>query len=187
MSLVNNCIIDNKTFGNVGDFLKETVKDGSEISIVSAYFTIFAYYSLHNNLDKIKSLRFLFGEPTFIQNSTTDVKNYKIEDDTISVSINEKISQKKIAQKCAQWLLEKAEIKSIVKPNFLHGKMYYVDLNEKNYPQALCGSSNFTMSGLGLKKESSNIELNLVVDSDRQKEEIKNWFDAVWNDKTGLG
>ena len=186
MSLVNNCIIDNKTFGNVGDFLKETVKDGSEISIVSAYFTIFAYYSLHNNLDKIKSLRFLFGEPTFIQNSTTDVKNYKIEDDTISVSINEKISQKKIAQKCAQWLLEKAEIKSIVKPNFLHGKMYYVDLNEKNYPQALCGSSNFTTSGLGLKKESSNIELNLVVDSDRQKEEIKNWFDAVWNDKTGL-
>ncbi len=183
---MNNCIIDNKTFGNVGDFLKETVKDGSEISIVSAYFTIFAYYSLHNNLDKIKSLRFLFGEPTFIQNSTTDVKNYKIEDDTISVSINEKISQKKIAQKCAQWLLEKAEIKSIVKPNFLHGKMYYVDLNEKNYPQALCGSSNFTTSGLGLKKESSNIELNLVVDSDRQKEEIKNWFDAVWNDKTGL-
>ena len=37
-------IRDNKNYGSVGEFLKDVVKEGSELSVVSAYFTIFAYY-----------------------------------------------------------------------------------------------------------------------------------------------
>lgn len=179
-------IRDNKNYGSVGDFLREIVKEGSELSVVSAYFTIFAYYSLHKNLDAIKSMKFLFGEPTFIKGFDLDTKSYKIEDDDIVISANEKFSQKYIAQKCANWIQNKVEIKSIVKPNFLHGKMYYADLNEKFYPKAISGSSNFTTSGLGLKNDSNNIELNLIVDSEKQKLELKGWFDKIWNDDTGL-
>ena len=179
-------IRDNKNYGSVGDFLKEVVKDGSELSVVSAYFTIFAYYGLHEQLDSIKSMKFLFGEPTFINSDNVDIRNYKIEDDSIVINPTEKFGQKKIATKCADWIRDKVEIKSIVKPNFLHGKMYYTDLDAKGYPKAISGSSNFTTSGLGLKKEANNIELNLIVDSDRQKEELKGWFDSIWNDTTGL-
>lgn len=181
-------IRDNKAYGNVGDFLKEVVKEGSELSVVSAYFTIFAYYGLHEQLDAIKGMKFLFGEPTFIKGLDADVRSYKIEDDSIIISPSERFSQKRIAHKCAEWINDKVEIKSIVKPNFLHGKMYYVhrqiqDLQEK---KAISGSSNFTTSGLGLKKDCNNVELNLIVDSDRQKEELKGWFDQIWNDTTGL-
>ncbi|MBO4728968.1 MAG: DEAD/DEAH box helicase family protein [Spirochaetaceae bacterium] len=179
-------IRDNKNYGSVGDFLKDVIKEGSELSVVSAYFTIFAYYGLRKNLDEIKSMRFLFGEPTFIEGINTDTRSYKIEDDSIIISPIEKFSQKTIASKCAEWIKEKVEVKSIVKPNFLHGKMYYADLDSKGYPKAISGSSNFTTSGLGLKKEANNIELNLIVDSDRQKEELKGWFDSIWNDTTGL-
>jgi hypothetical protein len=35
-------IRDNHRRGAVGDFLKEKIKKGSELSIVSAYFTIYA-------------------------------------------------------------------------------------------------------------------------------------------------
>jgi len=39
-------IRDNHTHGNVGDFLKEVVSQNSDVSIVSAYFTIYAYHHL---------------------------------------------------------------------------------------------------------------------------------------------
>ena len=157
-------IRDNKDYGSVGDFLKEVVKEGSELSVVSAYFTIFAYYGLHEQLDAIKGMKFLFGEPTFIKGLDADVRSYKIEDDSIIISPSERFSQKRIAAKCAAWIKDKVEIKSIVKPNFLHGKLYYVrrqiqDLQEK---KAISGSSNFTTSGLGLKKDCNNVELNLA-------------------------
>ncbi len=43
-------IRDNYRRGSVGDFLKEKIKNGSEISIVSAYFTIYAFEALKNQL-----------------------------------------------------------------------------------------------------------------------------------------
>ena len=181
-------IRDNKDYGSVGEILKDVVKEGSELSVVSAYFTIFAYYGLHEQLDTIKSMKFLFGEPTFITSDNVDVRNYKIEDESIVINPTEKFGQKRIATKCADWIRNKVEIKSIVKPNFLHGKMYYTErhIQDISEVKAISGSSNFTTSGLGLKDKANNIELNLIVDSDRQKDELKGWFDKIWNDNTGL-
>ncbi len=72
----------------------------------------------------------------------------------------------------------------MVKPNFLHGKLYHIT-QPSGIEKAIAGSSNFTVNGLGLGG-SKNIELNLVVDSDRDRRELKQWFDELWNDKTGL-
>lgn len=33
---------------------------------------------------------------------------------------------------------------------------------------------------------SNNIELNVIVDSDRDRKDLKQWFDDLWNDNTGL-
>ncbi len=48
--------------------------------------------------------------------------------------------------------------------------------------EAIIGSSNFTVRGLGLGNSGNNIELNLEVDSNRDRKDLKNWFDEVWND-----
>ncbi len=58
-------ILDNHYRGKVGEYLKEEIKTGSDLSIVSAYFTIFAFDKLKDQLQHIDHLRFLFGEPTF--------------------------------------------------------------------------------------------------------------------------
>jgi hypothetical protein len=50
-------IRDNYTRGSVADFLSEKIKEGSELSIVSAYFTIYAYEALKNKLDIIDHLQ----------------------------------------------------------------------------------------------------------------------------------
>ena len=44
-------IVDN-TGRRVGDFLREQIADGSEMSIVSAYFTIYAYGALREALER---------------------------------------------------------------------------------------------------------------------------------------
>ncbi|OQW92943.1 MAG: ATP-dependent helicase, partial [Beggiatoa sp. IS2] len=48
--------------------------------------------------------------------------------------------------------------------------------------KAILGSSNFTLRGLGFAK-NPNFELNLIVDSDRDRRDLKDWFDALWNDE----
>ena len=72
----------------------------------------------------------------------------------------------------------------MVKPNFLHGKMYHI-LHESGIEKAISGSSNFTVNGLGFGG-SPNIELNLIVDNDRDREDLKAWFNDLWNDSSGL-
>lgn len=180
-------IRDNYKKGTVGDFLREQISSGSKISIVSAYFTIYAYYALHDRLDEIESLRFLFGEPTFVKSLDPDrlaIRQYQIEDDALVIPPEKRLSQSLVARECQSWLRDKVEIRSMVKPNFLHGKLYHV-LQASGVQKAIAGSSNFTAHGLGLNA-SKNIELNMVIDSDRDREDLISWFDDIWNDDTGL-
>jgi hypothetical protein len=85
---VTSGIRDNRTRGKVAEFLKEKVTSDSRLSVVSAYFTIYAYEALSDQLDGIESLQFLFGEPKFIQNldpEKTDKKAFKIEDEGLEL------------------------------------------------------------------------------------------------------
>ena len=173
-------IRDNRGRGKVADFLKEKAASHSRLSIVSAYFTIYAYEALSEQLDGIESLQFLFGEPKFIQTldpEKTDKKAFKIEDDGLTLA--NRLQQKEVARRCAEWITNKVEIRSIKDTNLLHGKLYHIDDGKREH--ALLGSSNFTQRGLGLSA-APNIELNMVVDSDRDRADLKAWFDELWSD-----
>lgn len=185
--MATSSIRDNRNRGSVGEFLCENIKSDADLSIVSAYFTIYAYSHLKEQLNEIKQLRFLFGEPTFIKSldpSKVNKRDFKIEDDKIVIPINSRLSQKSIARECSQWIEDKVEIKSMVKPNFLHGKLYLIE-NTNGVKEASMGSSNFTVNGLGLGG-SPNIELNIVIQDRRDLDDLKIWFDELWNDETGL-
>jgi len=129
MKNIPSSIRDNHKRGCIGNFLKQQIDEGSNLSIVSAYFTIYAYQRLKDRLNNIESLYFLFGEPTFIKDidpSKTDKKEFKIEDDKLVIPIESRLQQKSIAKECGNWIRNKVNIRSMVKPNFLHGKMYHV-------------------------------------------------------------
>ncbi len=75
-------IWDNHSRGAIGDFLREKIQPDSRLSFVSAYFTIYAYAALKEQLDGINHLRFLFGEPGFIQSldpDKTEKKAFRLE------------------------------------------------------------------------------------------------------------
>jgi len=173
-------IKDNFSRGSIGEFLKDIIKPQSKISFVSAYFTIYAYEALKEELEQIEQLDFLFGEPTFISqiNPSSEKKMYKIEDDSLEIPLEKRISQKKIALECANWIRNKVSIKSMIKPNFLHGKMYHV-INHNKKESAIIGSSNFTKNGLGFGSKP-NIELNLELNDRRDIEDLHTWFKEIW-------
>lgn len=174
-------IRDNFFIGTVGEFLKENIKVNASLSFVSAYFTIYAYESLKEKLDNIDSLRFLLGEPKFLKTldpQKSEIKHFRIEDD--GINLENVLEQKRIAKDCADWIEKKVEIKSIKKSGLLHGKMYHIHNNDVQ--SAIMGSSNFTMRGLGFQRES-NIELNIIIDSDKVRKDLKKWFEELWNNK----
>ncbi len=174
-------IRDNHSRGSVADYLREKVSAGSQLSVVSAYFTIHAYQALREKLDYVQRVRFLFGEPRFIGSldpEKTERKRFAIEDDGLEL-VN-RLQQRQVAFDCARWLDEKVDIRSVLDANFVHGKMYHVDDGRREH--AIVGSSNFTRHGLGISS-TPNIELNLIVDSDRDRVDLKAWFDTLWEDK----
>lgn len=176
-------IRDNHTRGAVAAFLKETIRPGAELSVVSAYFTIYAYDLLRGTLNDIEHLNFLFGEPSFIGrlDPEKDIsKAFVI--DASGLSLANRLEQRRVARECAQWIERKVTIRTVRQSNLLHGKLYHIA--NGGVEDAIVGSSNFTVRGLGLARNSNNIELNLVVDSKRDRRDLHQWFTEVWNDET---
>lgn len=176
----NSGLRDNHTRGAVADFIREKIQSGSQLSIVSAYFTIYAYDALKESLSKIEHLDFLFGEPSFINRldpNKTEKKAFII--DTDGLELTNKLQQKRVAKECADWIEQKVDIKTIKQSNLLHGKMYHIAT--RGVEDAILGSSNFTVRGLGLGTGNNNIELNLIVDSNRDRQELKQWFEELWS------
>ncbi len=178
----NSGLRDNHTRGTVADFLRTKTQSGTKLSIVSAYFTIYAYDALKEELDRIEHLNFLFGEPSFVSRldpSKTEKKAFLIDDDGLKLTNH--LQQKRVAKECADWIERKVAIKTIKQSNLLHGKMYHAAT--AGVEDAILGSSNFTVRGLGLGNAGNNIELNLIVDGNRDRQELKQWFDEIWDNE----
>ena len=176
-------IRDNHSRGSVGAFLQQHIAPGASLSIVSAYFTIYAFDALKQQLESIAHLRFLYGEPRGIADpdpQKQEAKAFAIVDEGLHL-VNQ-LQQKRVARECAEWIHERVEVRSVRRANLLHGKMYHIALN--GLEQAILGSSNFTVAGLGLGASgTNNIELNLEVDSTRDRRDLKAWFDELWHDE----
>lgn len=175
-------IRDNYLYGSVGRFLQDKILPGSALSVVSAYFTIYAFEALQEQLESINSMRFLFGEPRFVTSldpGQANTQAFKIQDEGLQLA--HQLTQKQVAQECARWIAEKVQIKSVKQASLLHGKMYHISHN--GIDEAIIGSSNFTVHGLGLGQAGrDNIELNLVANDRRDLKALKAWFDAIWQD-----
>ena len=105
-------IRDNDMYGTVAEFLQDKIEDGSCLSFVSAYFTINAFHQLKDKLANIESLRFLFGEPTFIQGldpTKTESKVFRLTEQ--GLKLGNYLPQKEIARACAEWIEDKVEIR----------------------------------------------------------------------------
>lgn len=177
-----DAIVDNRN-RRVGDFLRDSISAGSDLAIVSAYFTIYAYEALRDVLDDAGRMRFLYGEPT--ATGTPDPggdgsKSFRLSEDG-GILLQQALAQKPLARACAAWIRKQVDIRTIARTNFLHGKLYHIAHGTES--SALAGSSNFTLRGLGYGS-APNLELNLEVRTHEDRAALLGWFDDLWADET---
>ena len=169
-------VLDNRD-RKVVDYLRKHLTDAEAFSIVSAYFSIYGYGLLADELDRIPHTRFLFGDPSSVDDLDPGEKQGKSYTLTDSALVpNHVLAQKYLARRCAEWVdSEAVAVRSVKQANFLHGKMYLT-------PSAgVVGSSNFTKNGLG-GSDRPNLEINLAVPDVPMLAELQGWFDALWKD-----
>lgn len=173
-------IIDNKQNGILGDALKETLDSSSNVSIVSAYFTIYALNQLYKELKKSKKLRFLLTQNPF--NSTTDFLklNPKLMlGDTSEISFKNNLDLHYISKICSDLLGKKAKIKAAKQPGVIGNKISYIE-NEKDAYSIMMPNSDFNSAGLGYAPSDSFV-MNTITSDPAMNIQFSQYFEQLWN------
>ena len=172
-------MIDNEQ-QTVADHLRRDLGVSEAFDFVSAYFSIYGYELLMDELDAIDRVRFLFGDPASVEDldpGAKDPKSFTVTEKGLTP--NHTMLQKHLAKRCAEWVRrDSVAIRSVSQSNFLHGKMYLAG-SDGMVSSAVVGSSNFTKSGLG-GSDRSNLEINLAVNDTATLAELREWFDLLW-------
>ena len=181
-------ILDNKNNGKVIDELKENLEKSSKLSIISAYFTIYAYQELKKELSRIDSLRFLFTEQYFKKQDDELLRQYyiskKINNNTLfgnefEIKLKNELNQTNIARECAEWLKNKAEIKSLKFPNPAQPRLIHVE-NPTKDNVAISGTVDFTTDALGVTP-SNRIDNNICMIGNTETQSFLQMFNTYWN------
>ena len=167
-------ILDNRSSAVV-DYLRRRLAGAGALRLVSAYFSIYGYELLAEELARVGSVRFLFGDPTSVDDldpGPKDPKSFELTERGLVP--NHTLAQKYLARMCEEWVGSDAvAIRTVSRSNFLHGKMY---LTER---AGVVGSSNFTRNGLGGGR-GANVEINLATEDSVMLRELRDWFDDLW-------
>lgn len=181
-------IIDNKKT-RIIDVLKNGIKKDSKLSIISAYFTIYGFDKLKEELESIENLRFLFIEPTFIKEKEEKREFYinrknrekQISGTEYEIKLRNELRQSEIAKECAEWIREKVEFKSLKKSDTSSARTINVqNPDESNF--VINGQMDFTASGLGVT-QSKKYEIHSYSNEKDATTEALNWFDEIWNNE----
>lgn len=169
-------IIDNKQSGIVGDILKENIEQGSKISIAAAHFTLYAFVELKKELSHIDEFRFIFTEPSFVEDSNghNEVSLYGVREEQ---TYKADLTQSYLAKELTKWLKKKAQFKSVVDQR-IEGGLYHV-LNKDGNQVGLVGGAPFSSPGLGFSN-SSNIYINNIVDEEATNQQLLQSFESIW-------
>ncbi|KZX16417.1 helicase-related protein [Methanobrevibacter curvatus] len=161
-------LLDNKKSGLVYKELQDSIKEGSKLSVISAYFTMYAYYELKNELNKIDSMRFIFKKPSFTKKKNEEMREYYINNDSgekgifgneFEIKLRNEMKQGSVAKECSNWIKEKVEIKSFKTSDSSQPRMLYVE-NDNGEDISINGSVDFTTDGLGLT-HSNRSDINM--------------------------
>lgn len=184
-------MIDNKRNGTVADELRQCIQKDSKLSIMTAYFTIYAFAELKKELLKVDGLRMLFTDPTFVKGEHDLEREYYIErndgqtlaGNVYEIKLRNEMCQASVAKECAQWLQSKAEIKMFKARNSAQPRLVYVDNGDDSV--SINGTVDFTTDGLGLT-HSGRVDSNMCMYGHEFTQHFLKMFDELWNDRTAV-
>jgi len=184
-------MLDNKKNGTVHEELRENLKKGSKLSIISAYFTMYAYYDLKRELDKIDEMRFIFTKPSFLKKNDEQVREYYIDKNNekdifgneFELKLRNEMKQSHIAKECAEWIRNKTKIKSFKNMNTAQPRMIYIENDDEHV--LINGSVDFTSDGLGITPSNRSDFNSCMYGKEATFHYLKN-FNELWEDESAL-
>lgn len=182
-----NKFLDNKK-SKVSTILKENIGKDSKISIVSAYFTIYAFEKLKDSLKGIKSLRFLFVDPTFTKEKEEIREFYinklkreqQLSGTEYEIKLRNELTQSRVAKECADWIKSKVDFRSLKKSDISRARAIHVENKDSDF--IIQGTLDFTSVGLGFSN-SNKLEMNMYSDDKSATKEMLSWFDEIWENQ----
>ena len=181
--------LNNKNQDTVYDELKKYIKFNSRLSVISGYFSIYAYHELKEKLDNIDNMRFIFTEPSFIKNkSNTETREYEINKTEKGIFGNEyelklknEMTQSAVTRECAEWIEKKVEVKSYIKSNLATTRMIHVENLSDEDNISITGTVDFTSDGLGITS-SDRQDMNICMYGRQFTDGQLDEFNKNWND-----
>ena len=183
-------ILDNKT-NFVYKELEENIKQGSKLSVISAYFSMYVYDSLNKSLDKIDIMRFIFTKPSFLKDDTKESRQYYIDNNSIfgndyEIKLKNEMTQGSVSRECSDWIRDKVEIRSLKAPNEAQPRMICID-NGNESDMIINGSVDFNTAGLGIvKSDRQEIEISNSMYGREITQSFLMQFEYLWNNENIL-
>lgn len=195
-------ILDNTEGKRLVDALRANLDDEAKLSIISAHFSLFAFGELREELECLDSVRFLFSEPTFIQDMgrvagapefdiarrAQGEREKALADSSLELTLRNKLSQRALARACASWLREKVTFRSVQREHMLQLTPSYIVENSAVSPHLLTGQgATFTLEGLGVERRPDTLTMMTHCAGDEAKAQVEflmATFESVWADDT---
>lgn len=161
-------LINNKR-SKAGDFITEHIMDAAHLSVISAFFSIYAFEMLEAKLPFIKQLRLFFSAPIALQD------NLALIGDVDERKLRNRLTQQFVARQCKEWLAANSEIRQATAKNIIQQNIFCTET------AALQGSADLTAAGLGFVA-SMRHDLCTAFEEPENIQELAEWFEAVWGD-----
>ena len=184
---------ENKFFDNVNnlacDDMAAKITKGSSVSIAAAFFSMYAYNVLREQLENVEEFRFIYTSPTF----TTDFgekekrefyipklnRESSLYGTEFEIKMRNEMKQKAIARECADWVRRKAKFKSNVTTQ---GMPPFMTVSSDNGSFTYFPVNEFSTAGIGCER-GNNITNPINRMSSPFSENYLKIFNDLWNDK----
>ena len=175
----------------LGDDFRKIINTSSEIKICAAYFSIYAFSELKEELSKIKDFSFLFNSPTFFKDNSSQkslkefyippfVRERTIAGGEYEIKLRNSLSQKAIAKECREWIEKKCKFKTL-RQNVRTNNGIFVNNNGEHI--AYANFDSFTADGLGYEQNKEVITPIYPKMAGETAKQYIEQFDQIWGSK----
>jgi Superfamily II DNA/RNA helicases, SNF2 family len=181
--------ISNKGEDTIAHELELILDRNSSLSVISAYFTIYAFSNLKRKLEHINQMRLIFTRPTFVKKDNDIKRQYYIEPNhekeingnEFEIKMRNQLTGPHLAKECADWISNKVQFKSNKDENQAVSKLFLVENQAEDKNVSFTGEPDFSADGLGLTS-SNRIGTYLAIYGKSLVEQQRKTFDTLWND-----
>ena len=185
-----------KVFDNIQDIVRDdltqTIQRGSKVSVAAACFSMYAYSVLKEQLESVEEFRFIFTSPTFISEQAEKQKRefyiprlnreQSLYGTEFEVKLKNEMTQKAVAQECAEWIRKKARFRSNVTGEIMNGFMAVASPSED---VAYLPLNGFTTVDIGCDRGVNSYNMVNRIEAPFSTRYMR-LFETLWNDRNKL-